>query len=152
MHAVFIPYGLESRISYFLKEFQHQKFQLKLTKKGEEDKFIWIQGHLRVMPFGLYEFIFPRESMDLILTTLQFNNKSVISYGLDKEIKILGIKIKPLDYLKKFLKIEDIPKFNEEKKLIWIMDDVAIIPIGIKKDVNLTEPNGEYEGWTHEAI
>ena len=150
MHAIFMLYGLTTKVDFLLKEMQHQKFQLALKKKGEKDKFIWIQGHLRILPFGLYEFIFPREYMDVVLTTLRFNMD--VGYSLDQEMSILGMKIRPMKYLKKFLKIEDTPKFKDDKKLIWIMDDVAVVHIGIRKDADHAEKEGEYKGWTHEAI
>ena len=35
---------------------------------------------------------------------------------------------------------------------MWIKDNVAIIPLGIRKDGEYTDGTGEHKGWTHEAI
>ena len=150
MHAVFMLYGLKSKVDHLIMDMSAQKFQLPLKKEGEEDKFIWIQGHIRILPFGIYEYVFPRESMDLVLTSLSFDAKD--PYSLDKEFKVLGLKIKPLDYLKKFLRIDEIPKFNNERKLVWIREHVSVLPFGIREDGDLVEPDGEWKGWTHERI
>ena len=52
MHAVFMLYGLKSKVDHLMMDMSAQKFQLKLTQEGEEDKFICIQGHIRILPFG----------------------------------------------------------------------------------------------------
>ncbi len=154
MHAVFIPYGIKTRVDILTQEMQCQKFKLKLTKEGEEEKFLWIQGHLRLLPGGIYDYVFPREYKDVVLTSLNFDcqKKEGYFYNINKEFSILGMKIKPLDYLRKFLNLIDIPEFKNEIKLIWMMEDLSILPLGIREDGDLTEEKGEYPGWTHERI
>ncbi len=153
MHAVFSLYGIKTAVDHLIMDMQSQKFQLPLKKEGEEDKFIWMQGHLRILPFGIYEYIFPRESMDLVLTTMNFNSEfKREDYDINKEFSILGMKIKPFEYFKKFLGVKEIPVFKNDKKLVWMRDNVSFIPIGIREDKDLVEPEGEWKGWTHEAI
>ncbi len=150
MHAVFMLYGIKDKVDHLIMEMQCQKFNLKLTKEGEEDKAIVIQGHLRILPFGIYEFVFPREYKDVVLTTLDFGEKD--PYSLNSEFKVMAIKINPLDLLKKFLRIEPIPEFKTDKKLIWIREHVAVLPFGVREDGDLTETQGPSIGWTHERI
>lgn len=139
-------YGIKHAVEHMLMDMQAQKFQLRIYKEGAKDHHIWMQGSLRLLPFGFYDYQFPKEDRDLVLTTLNFQNPP--PYNLSKSI--LGLK--PLELFKKFLEIKDIPEFKTDKKLIWITNNVAMIPIGIKEDGELEEPEGEYKGWKHEAI
>ncbi len=147
MHVIFIPYGIKEKVDLLLRDMQCQKFQLRVFKEGEPDKFIWMQGSLRLLPFGIVEYVFPREYLDHVLTTL---NCGVVNLNP----KYFGLKLNMiLSFLRKFLMAEKIPKtFKTDQALIWIKEHVSIIPIGIRKDANLIEPGGDLTGWTHEAI
>jgi hypothetical protein len=101
---------------------------------------------VRQLPFGLIEVVFPRESANLVLTTLGFHQKT--PYNLNASV--LGLS--PLSMLKKFLHIDDIPQFDSSKKLVFPSYDVAVIPIGIRHDGELTETSGEYVGYSHESL
>ena len=128
-----------------------QKYNLKCTSPdGKETKDILIEGQLRVLPGGLYEHIAPREYKDMILTTLNFHKK--VPYSLDKEFKIMGIKIKPLEYVRKFLDVKEPGEFKTDVLLTWIKHFVSIVPVGVKEDKDMEEFQGEYKGWKHEAI
>ena len=70
MHFIFIPYGKRDQVELLLREMEAQKHQLRLKKEGKKDKFIWLQGQIRMLPLGIYEYIFPREDLDLVLHTL----------------------------------------------------------------------------------
>lgn len=142
-------YGRKQSIDHMLMDLQSQKFRFPMhSPDGKKTETIWVQGSLRILPGGIYDYVFTKEDMDLVLTTLNFHLKEK-PYDLDK--KIMGIS--PFKILKDFLKIEDIPKFKTDKTLIWYKDGVSIIPIGIRHDKDLTEQNNEqYRGWTHEAI
>jgi hypothetical protein len=55
--------------------------------------------------------------------------------------------------LRKFFKCKKWGKIDTSNNLIWKTDHVAIIPIGIREDVVITDGKGSLtEGWTHEAI
>lgn len=150
MHAVFIPYGKKEWVDIFLRDLAAQKLTLRYHKEGEEDKHQFIECQLRVLPLGLYEFVFPKEHMDAVLTTLNFH--MIPPYNIDKEISFMTMKIKPLDYAKKFLNIEDAPEFKTDKLIPWNKIFVSIIPIGVRYDGELTDSHGEMAGWIHEAI
>lgn len=150
MHAIFMVYGKKECVDYLIRDMTSQKLPLRFYKKDADGKVIeekntWIDCQVRVLPFGLYEFVFPKEFMNKVLTSLWFGRP--IAYNLDAEIKFMGIKIKPLDYVKKFLRIEDAPKFDNSQTLIWWEQHIGIIPIGIRYDTELKD--GE---WFHEAI
>lgn len=140
MHISFIPYGKRSEVELLLRDMEAQKHKLILTK-GINKKIIWIQGQLRVLPGGIYEYCFPKEDKDMVLTTLNFNELHSHYIG---ELK--------LKLIRKIFGYKKASKFNSNKKYLWIKDNVSIIPIGIKEDNNFTEPNGENEGWQHEGI
>jgi len=146
MHVVFIPYGIKEKVDLLLRDMQCQKFQLRCWKEGQQDRSIWIQGSLRVLPFGVYEYVFPREYLDHVLTTLNFHEVQYPQYQ--------GFKLKTaLTFLRKFLMAKKAPKeFKRDQSCIWIKEHVAIIPIGIREDGNIVEPAGELVGFTHEAI
>jgi hypothetical protein len=137
-------YGIKSCVDHLLMDMQAQKFKLTFTKEGEKDRELFVQGSLRVLPFGVYEYIFPKESMDGVLTTLNFHN-----YQKDERYKIPSIAMMAL---KKALRFKKIPKFDSSKGLLWVKDNVAIIPLGIREDAIVTEVKEPFVGWKHEAL
>lgn len=143
MHVAFIPYGIKHAVDFLLRDMESQKHKLKVYKKGEPDNFIWLQGQLRILPFGVYEYVFPREDLDLVLTTL------MPSYAQNMGSYVGKTKIM---ILRKILKLKKIPKYKTDNCFLWIKDDVSIILIGIREDGELTEKQGNYVGWSHEAI
>lgn len=139
MHFIFFPYGKKSCVDLLISEMSAEKHKLKFWK-GEQSKELWIQGQVRQLPFGFYEYIFPKEDMDFVLTTLEADK---CHYSLSW-IKKAGLRM--------ITQCEPIPPFKTDKKLLWVKQDVNIIPIGIRHDGTYTDPDGENEGWTHEAI
>jgi len=148
MHAVFLLYGIKQKVDHFLMDVQAEKFQWKFWKEGEPDKIIWIQGSLRLMPFGFYDYVFPKESLDIVLTTLDAD-KPTPYFEKENTFRLGGTKLK---LIRKFLKLKEIPKYNNEKKFLWVKENVAIIPIGIKEDCDFIETSGNFIGWRHEML
>lgn len=142
MHLIFMPYGAKNVVDMFIENLNQRILPMKCWKEGEKEIYINIQCCIRYLPFGLMEFVFPREFEKEVLTALRFNAKT--PYNLNKSI--LGIK--PLDVLKKFLNIGDIPKFEETPGFPVLDLPVSIIPIGVRYDGEIEDPNG----WRHEAI
>jgi hypothetical protein len=145
LHAIFILYGKRSEVDLLIRDMEAQKHVLQLYKKEKEEvkekQQIWIQGQVRLLPFGIYEYIFPREDVDLVLNTLNFDG------DYDKYINPLKKFI-----IRNIIKCEKIPEYNKDKKLLWIKDNVAVIPIGIKKDDDIIDTSPFYKGWHHEGI
>lgn len=136
MHFAFIPYGKRSEVELLFRDMEAQKHLLKL-KNAKEEKGIYIQGQLRQLPLGVYEYVFPREDLDLVLNTLI---GQVDRYGIS------GIVIK---FIKKYYKLKNIPEYKKDKHLLWIKDHVEIIPLGIREDIDIFDDKIAY---THEAI
>ena len=153
MHFAFIPYGIKNFVDFVVEDLNHKYLPLKLTKEGEKDKYILTQVQVRILPFGIYELVFPKEFLNEILSAMRADAKGEYYERLNK--KVLGIK--PMDILRKVLKLEPVPEFDKipypDFPLPEYMRFVSIIPIGIREDREMEEPKGSlYEGWKHEAI
>ena len=139
MHIAFIPYGKISEVDLLIRDMSAQKHKLPMTK-GSEKKVIWIESQIRVLPFGIYEYICPKEDMDIVLTTLKTRvnryNLSNFRWGM----------------LRKILQLEKVPKFETKEKYLWLMQHVGMMVVGVRYDDEVTNIEGEYKGWTHEAI
>lgn len=138
-HVSFIPYGKRELVEKLLRDMEATKHYLPMTKKKKKAG-IWIDGQVRLMPLGIVEYICPKEDLDKVLTTLEFGNK--VSYGMGTQAAIF----------RKLLKYKKIPKFSDEKKILWNREYVSIIPIGIREDGEIVGTLELDKGWTHEAI
>ena len=140
MHVVFMPYGIKNAVDHLLADMQAEKFPMHYKDEKGIKRVIHVQGSLRILPFGFYEYIFPETAMDLVLTTLDFQTKV---YPMYKHLSSI------FAIMRKFLKTEKIPKFKTERKLLWIRDFVSILPLGIRRDqLNWKDPRGN----THERL
>ena len=137
MHAVFIPYGARPQVEVFLRAIEAELFGLRMEKDGEV-RFIGLYGAVRLLPFGVVEAIIPKEHMDKVLTTLNFHQKAPYN------ISTIAFR--------KMLKCKKPGKFNTDENYNWDKQNVSLIPIGIREDGEFTDPDGLWEGWTHEAI
>lgn len=143
MQAVFIPYGKRSEVELLLTDMEAQKHILTYYK-GKKKVGVWIQGQVRLLPMGAMEYVCPKEDIDAVMTTLVFKAKD--------SLKVYNAGNLKLAMLRKLYKCKKIPKFDMSKKYLWIKEHVMIIPIGIREDGEMTDPSGDYKGWTHEAI
>lgn len=142
MHFAFIPYGKRSEVELLFRDMEAQKHFLKISKDGVE-KGMWIQSQIRLMPFGIVEYVFPKEDVDIVLNTLIGAKGAEDRYNLNKFF--MGV-------VRKMLRLKPIPEYKKEKKMLWIKDNVNIIPLGIREDTDITDDHGDFIGWTHEAI
>ena len=148
MHVAFIPYGIKHCVDTLFRDMQAQKFNMIMhSPDGKTTKGIMIQGSLRYLPFGVMEYVFPKENADAVMTTLKFNEplEAKSRFPLPKMI---------LNRIRKAISLEPVPEnFNTSQKYPWIINHVNIIPLGIRKDAEgIKEPVGEWKDWTHEAI
>lgn len=133
MHAIFMPYGKRSEVELLLRDMEAQKHFLKFNEGGGA----WIQGQVRVLPFGVYEYVFPKEDSDIVLNTLDFKEDR---YTINKLV---------LTFLRKFIKCDKAPDYKKDRYYRWIKDNVTIVPIGVRHDLDVFDPNVKK---THEAI
>lgn len=144
MHIIFMPYGVRTRIEEFFREAEAQKFKFPLfNPETKETKKIWIYGGMRALPFGMYEYVFPKEYQDNVLTTFGFNKKTPYQLGQAR-----------MAILRRLVKAKKAPSdFDTSQNLLWNMQDISIIPIGIRYDKeDFVESQGQYKGWVHEEI
>jgi hypothetical protein len=154
MHFAFIPYGIKNMVDFVMEDFNHRYLPLRIYKEGEEDKFVLIQAQIRVLPFGIYELVFPENLKDEILSAFKVKQAWEGEYIGRLNKSIMGLK--PIDLLRKALKLEPIPEYKEVDYPHFPMPEymrfVSIIPVGIRRDGEITEKKGPYEGWAHEGI
>jgi len=147
MHLIFMPYGMKDWVDKFIRNIQSQYHEITFRKEGEADRKIYVEGSLRILPFGIYEYVFPKEDYDIVATTLfepSFNLSDDVYEGIGK------FKIAALRYM---LNAEKMPEFKRDKKYIWGKNNVAIMPIGVRYDGEITEAEGSPSaGYTHERL
>ena len=151
-----MPYGKVEWVEVFLNDIRAQKFYIPITSPdGKQTKQILTQAQLRVLPFGFYEVVFPKEYLAEILATLNFPHPDndyadaydIPKWAIKKVREVLHCKEAPTD-------------FKRDAALPWVKGidlnhrDVYILPVGIREDKTTTCGQGtkELEGWTHEAI
>ena len=161
MHAVFMVYGLHNLVEEFKWELTTTKLPLKLWQIDENGKRVdkgatTMQCQLRVLPGGFLDFVFPREFKASVLKGLKFYQKDGghLNFQADMEYSVMGFKIKPFEYLRKGLKLDDVPALTEEEEKegaypFMFCQNISIIPVGLRNDSDIEEPNGRL--W-HEAI
>lgn len=143
MHFVFMPYGKRDHVEKFLRELESKWYTLRMVK-NDQTKDLWLEPQIRILPFGLIDYVFPREHLDMILTSLIREDNR---YRIPNTI---------LKILRKVLGLKPIPKYNSDKKMLSCLDSksvyVNIIPLGVKDDADIIGTKEDDLGWTHEAI
>ena len=153
MHAIFMPYGKVEWVENFLNDIRAHKSYIKATCEGKEDIKFLTQYQLRILPFGFYEVVFPREDLDIVLTTLNFPHANNVysdryqipEFAMKQVRKILHCELAPTDY-------------KRDTAFPWVRgidlkhQEAYVLPIGIRKDLDITETKEEFKGYTHEAI
>jgi hypothetical protein len=124
-----------------LRDMEAQKHLLPMTK-GKQKGSMWIDGQVRLMPFGLVEYVFPRDDLDMVLSTFSYEQSF---YGIN-------FKYIPFALLRKFLKLKKQPKYTRQKKYLWRTLGVSVFVVGIREDDDLVGWCELDKGWFHEAI
>jgi len=142
MHVSFIPYGERAGVERLLRDMESQKHLMPMTK-GKKKRGAWIPGQIRELPGGIKEYVFPKESLDMVLTT--FNAA---------ETGVYGVKFKTMVYpfLRKLLKLKKVPEHKETEKYLWNKTFVSLVVLGIREDGEIVGTYIDDKGWTHEAL
>ena len=143
MHVSFISYGERSCVERMLRDMEAQKHLMPMNK-GKQKRGAWMPGAIRELPFGVKEYVFAKESLDMVLRTLDANRST--DYG---------VSFKKLVYplLRKLLKLKPIPKYEKEGNVyLWGKAHVHILVVGIREDGEIVGEHIDDKGWTHEAL
>ena len=124
MHAYFITRGIKQDVDEFVKWLETRSLRLPLKDKDGKESVIPLQASLR--PVQLWEFVFPENEKDAVLTTLKFHEKPPAD-SISMKLKIAA--------LRKMLGAEKIPEFKTDNRML--MPDfpwVAITALGVRYD------------------
>jgi len=157
-------YGHHDSVELLKRDMLAQKFPLMMTKDGVT-KMIWTQGSLRFLPGGLFEYVFPKECLNMVLAHMGAHTDPRADY-MKQDIRIAGLKIKPFNYVRKMFKLKDMPKDIEPNKVLnlkvgeervlfelaWMSANVTLVPIGIKEDETRVGEQEPYVGWSFEML
>lgn len=144
MHVSFIPYGERACVERMLRDMEAQKHLMPMTK-GKKKRGAWIPGAIRLLPFGVYEYVFAKESLDMVLRTLDAAKDSG-SYG----VRFKGVV---LSTLRKLLKLKPVPKYEKEGDIyLWGKAHVSLVVLGIREDGEIVGSFVDDKGWKHEAL
>lgn len=161
MHAIFMIYGMRRWCELFLDELGAVKLPLPLYDKNPLENpdakvvemVVW-ETALRINPLGIYEFVFPKEHEQTVLNGLGFGQVGHTDFPIDKEFNLGFIKIKPLEYLKKYLRIAEIPKLDEKAGAYpFSKHFVSVIPLGVRYEQGyICLKEGQFKGRWVEAL
>ena len=118
--------GIKREVDEWILDMQAQWFKLKQKVKNEKGEWVekdaFVRGGLR--PFQLWEYVFPKESLNEVCNSL--------------EIAELEPKYKSLEkyffFLRKLLKAKPVPKIPTTPMRLIYHQNISILPIGIKED------------------
>ena len=126
MHLAFITRGVNQEMELFKMFMQSQMFNWKRKNlKTGKDELCQVQGSLR--PMQLWEYVFPEECYDEVMTMLNRCSGAISGSLSNSKAAILR---KALG--KGFMKV---PKYKTIPSNKYVSTNgIAIYPIGIKKD------------------
>jgi len=139
MHLYFIARGILQQVKLFEMFMQTQMYIWKRKNlKTKKIEVIQVQGALRQCAFGIYEYVFPKENLDEILTVLEpATTHSQADLGKLRPFilrRMIGHKIKKVPEFKKVLT----NRYIESR-------GVLVYLIGIKEDEVAEQKGFGYE-------
>ena len=142
MHLDFIAEGIQHDLDEFEKWASTLVTPILYKDKEKKEQKGFAQVALR--PRRAYTLVFPRESLDVILNTLDLSKDINLHDG--KGTKILK---KPLAIIRKFLRLKPIPEADKTKgSLPIVKKNIRLIGLGLRDDIDIKERNGN----THEGL
>ena len=124
---------LETRMFYL----PFENPNLSPTMKGADGSILArgiqpLDGSLRYGMFGTWEFVFPKEHMNEVLTTLNFH-VPVSAENYPGKMKMMA----RLKAIRTALALEPIPDFKTDKELLLpegLKEHIRIVPLGVRYD------------------
>jgi len=143
MHYTFIATGIKQDLELWEKFMQTFWFKLPYKDKDGKDQKILFQSQLR--PIQLYDFVFPRDKLDVVLNSFNVWQDYVLAKAKEPKPAFQ----KSLWFLRKALKLKEIPPHDKTKGALALPPlNLRYIGIGIREDEDRTFPDGN----THEAL
>ena len=140
MHLFAAIRGNINAVNQFITELQGKYLPFK-WRDSPDKPFQDMSVQLNIQPIQLYSFVFPESSKDLVLSTIlgQSVPNKISGSTIIKEDKGAGKPNNPrykkfVWMLRKLLKLEPIPKYDETKIMPITKNSMEIVGIGIKKD------------------
>ena len=133
MHLYLMTRGIKHELDQFITELQGKYLPMKYRPNGEkelQDYFV----QLAVRPIQLWEIVFPKEHLDLVLATCLAQNSGETQHK--KHQKYVWA-------LRKMLGISEIPKYDNSKKMPIRCAGIELVGIGVKDDYWIT-PDGQH--------
>lgn len=152
MHVFFIPYGKRDVVEVLFRDMESQAYIMPIHKEGKEDLGQVVKGGIRMLPFGVADYVFPKEYLDTVVSTLK-QKEQLRGWPAKKANPV--IKMAVLRWLLgRVFDYKSLPKeLDDSKKFQWYMKHTRILVLGYKEDGELTEPSfSQLAGWRHEAI
>ncbi len=139
MHLRLIAEGWDKDLDYMEKWIGQMVLPMKVKNKKGKEEIIGCPCYLR--PFRMYDLIFPRDQLDVILNTIKPVSEVALVDG--KGTKKFGTQI---NVLRKLMKLKKIPKRDESKGVVPLPEELfknlRIVGLGIKEDIDFTNESG----------
>jgi len=140
MHLRFVAEGWDKDLDYMEKWVGQMVLPMEVKDKKGKKQSVGCPCYLR--PFRMYDLIFPREQLDVILNTLK--PKSAVSL-VDGKKGSKKFKTQ-IGFLRKLMKLKKIPKANKLKGMVPLPEDLfknlRIVGLGLKEDIDFTNEAG----------
>ena len=144
MHAHFFLRGIKQDVDLYIKFLETRTMMLPFMEKNGKKMVQPIQGQLRYSIFGTWEYIFPENEKDAVLTTLGFHKPL---HPNSKKFKAA------MNFLRMAMGLKKPPEFKTDKLMVMPQGlYVSVIPIGVKYDKIETFNKGTDQEVTHEAL
>jgi len=142
MHLDFIAEGWKPDLDAMEEWLNTRTFQLPIKHKDGSVTIEKAPGALR--PRRAYTYVFPRDSLDIVLNTLKLKNCVALVDGKGTPIlKRVG------SVIRKVLRLKKIPEPDKSKgEFPMVMKNIRLMGLGMRDDIDMTFDNG----LTHEAL
>jgi hypothetical protein len=139
MHLRFIAEGWDKDLDYMEKWIGQMILPMKVKDKKGKEVIVGCPCYLR--PFRMYDLIFPKDQLDVILNTIKpVDEISLVDGKGTKKFKT------QISILRKLMKLKKIPKSNKDKGQVAIPEglfqNIRTVGLGIKEDVDYTNESG----------